>query len=396
MTPLPAREALALAQDAEAWALPLLADLVAINSHADNAAGLGACHARLGPVLAELGFTVAAPVVEVADPDAPDRLLSRRHLVGHRAGAAGPRVLLLGHLDTVFPPDHRFALTRDGDRWRGPGIADMKGGVVTALVTLAVLQRAGVLGRLDPRLVLVSDEEVGSPTGQPVVQAAAAGVDLALCFEAARECGGLVVARKGYGRARITVHGRTGHAGIDHDRAINAFTVLARFVEAAEALEASSPDLTVSPGGAVSVTPGSLGRVPDRASFELEWRFFDPQRGAAVPAALTALATRLAQDTGARIEVDARLETPAMALTPGTDAVLAHYVAAGVALDLRVTGVATAGVGDINHVAAAGATCLDGVGPEGGGFHSDDEYLVVASIARRAALNAVALTRWLG
>jgi glutamate carboxypeptidase len=375
------------ARAAEPWALPLLAALVEENSHADNPDGQAACRRLLAGALGDLGFTVEERVGQAGDT-------RRAHLYAHApaADAARPTLLLLGHLDTVFPREHAFQrLQRDGERWHGPGVSDMKGGIVTALVTVAALRALGAAGRANLRLFLCGDEEIGSPTGAPLLVEAARGADLALCFEAAREGGELVTARKGYGSARVVVHGKSGHAGIHHARGVNALTVLSRFVLGAEALEAGHDDLSVSPGGKVAVSPAGLSIIPDRAEAELEFRFFDAAVGDAVPAQLRALGEALGRETGARLEVEARVETPPMPETERTRGLLARYVDAAAALGLQTGGVATAGVGDINLVAAEGVTCLDGVGPEGGGFHTDREYLLVPSIARRAAMNAAAL-----
>jgi len=379
-----ARATLDEAGRAEGWALPLLQALVETNSHADNAAGLAACHRLLAPRLEALGLATR-PMRTSAGA------LVRDHLLAETPAVAGPTVLLLGHLDTVYPPDEVFPFVVDGPRWRGPGIADMKGGVVTALVTLALLARRGAFTRARFRLLLVSDEEQGSPTGAPALDRAARDASLALAFEAARTCGNLVVARKGQGIATVVVRGASGHAGIDHGRAGNALTALARVVVAAEELEALAPCLTVSPGGAVTVTPAALSCIPDRATCELEWRFYDEAAGARVVDELTARAAAIATSERVTIEVDARIETPPMAPSPASELLVGRYAAAARRLGMDVRGVHTAGVGDINRAARAGATCLDGVGPEGGGFHSRDEFLVIDSIARRAAMNAMAL-----
>lgn len=403
MTP---RAVLALADQELEPMLQLLARLVEVNSHADHAAGVDACLAEVAPVLRALGF-----VVELVESEAPSSHpgappLRRRHLVADWAGAGSaaprlpdatrPQVLLMGHLDTVFPADHPFQrLERAADRWRGPGVSDMKGGIVTALLTLRLLSRFGALALARWRMVLVTDEEEGSPTGAAVLERAAAGVDVALSFEAARACGGLVLARKGYGSARLVVRGRSGHAGIDHDQGSNALTALARFIAAAEALERDHDGLTVSPGGAVRVAPAQLSTIPDHAECELEWRFFEMEVGQAVQTALAGLAERIGREAGARLELTARIETPPMAATAQSRRLLDRYVSAARELGFEVRGVATAGVGDINQLAQRGTVCLDGVGPEGGNFHTVDEHLRVASVAPRAAMNVLALARYL-
>lgn len=390
---------LSLANDLAAPMLDLLARLVETNSHADNRDGVIACQALLTPVLEGLGLAVSGLEAEAPHPHDAALRLRRRHLWADSRTRAGgsPRVLLMGHLDTVFPVDHPFrTLEREGRLWRGPGVSDMKGGIVTALLTLRLLERFGALDGVHWRVLLTSDEEQGSTTGAQLLARAAADVDLALSFEAARACGGLVVARKGYGSARLVARGKSGHAGIAHDDGVNALTALSRFIVAAEALEADHPEVTVSPGGIVRVTPPHLSAIPDYAECELEWRFFDLAAGERVQAGLFRLAKEVGDGCGARLELYARIETAPMQPTAESERLLAHYVRAAHDVGMDVRGVSTAGVGDINEVARLGAVCLDGVGPEGDHFHTDRECLRIDSIPRRAAMNALALTRYLG
>lgn len=392
-----AQAALSVARARLDRSLALLAALVEVNTHADNDAGIASCHARLERELDALGFD-AERVVSSALAHAGGPEVSRTHLVARSrtAPADAPTVLLMGHLDTVFPEAHAFqSLRREADEWRGPGVADMKGGIVTALLMLAVLREMGARDAAHFRMVLASDEEQGSPTAARVLADEAKGVDVALCFEAARPCGGLVTARKGYGSARVTARGKSGHAGIAHDTCPNALSALARLIVEVEALEGRFGDVSVSPGGVVEVSPASVTSIPDLARCEIEWRFGVASSGEGMWRAIGDVARAIEIDTGARFDVVGGVECPPMAPTPASDRLLASYVDAAAALGMTVRGVGTAGVGDVNFVAQLGATCLDGVGPEGGGFHTDREFVVVDSIARRAAMNAAALPRFL-
>lgn len=368
--------------------LELLEALVRTSSHAGEAEGLARCHAAVTPPLEALGFLVTRRASAAPDPRDASRTLSRHHLVAERPAArqAAPTVLLLGHLDTVFPAEHSFPLEKGAKLWRGPGVADMKGGVVTALLGLELLARAGSLDDATWRVVFVSDEEEGSPTGAPLLRTLTRGVDLAVCFEAAREGGELVVGRKGLGVAEVVARGETGHAGIAHDRAPNALTALARFLVQAEALEDHHSGLTVSPGGPVHVWPAAVNRIPAEARAELEWRFATRNVGRDVERSLYAIARSL---NPAQVTVNVLESTPPMA--SDDPALVESYLAAARALGLRAGAVTTSGVGDINLVAADGAACIDGAGPEGGGFHTNDEYLDVATIAERGAMSALAL-----
>ncbi|HET9620899.1 MAG TPA: M20/M25/M40 family metallo-hydrolase [Kofleriaceae bacterium] len=379
------RQALARARALLPRHLDLLARLVELDSTAAGAGG-HACVALCDAALTELGFAAGAP-------GAP----GDRHLVRERAptaagGAPRATLLVVGHLDTVLPGGPG-TLHRDGARWRGPGVIDMKGGVVTALLSLALAREAGALDTVRVRVALNGDEETGSATGGPIVRAAARGADVALCFEAARDGGGVVVARKGLGTARIEVRGRTGHAGIDHDRAANAFSALCRLIARAEDLERTLA-VSVSPGGAVAVSPRALNAIPAHATCELEWRFFDAAAGGELLPALRAAGAEIAAATGAEIAIEGAIEVPPMQPSAATHALLARYQAAAAALGLTIDGAATAGVGDMNEIAALGPACLDGVGPEGGAMHSTDEWLAVDTIAERAAMNALAIAAW--
>lgn len=369
--------------------LELLAALVELDT---SAGGPGAepCAARCAAALVELGF-------ETATMTAGRDGVTKAHVVTERAarttdGTPVKTLLVIGHLDTVLAGGPG-TLRRDGERWRGPGVIDMKGGVVTALLTLALAREAGSLDKLRVRVALNGDEETGSPTGAPIIRAAARGADAAICFEAAREGGGVVVARKGLGIARITVNGRTGHAGIDHERAANAFSALCRVIARAEDLERDL-DVTVSPGGAVEVSPRMLNAIPDHARCELEWRFFDPAVGRQLLSALRRVASEVAIATGAVITVDGGIEAPPMKPTALAHALLGRYQVAASSLGISIVGASTAGVGDMNEIAALGPACLDGVGPEGGAMHSTDEWLAIDSIAPRAAMNALAIASW--
>jgi glutamate carboxypeptidase len=380
--------------------LALLASLVETNSHAENAEGVAACLAQLEPRLRELGLETEVLEVLMPEPREEGRAPFRRHLLARSPSPKPerPTVLMSFHLDTVFPKDHGFQklVERSAGRWRGPGVSDMKGGIVTGLLTLALLKQLGALELANWRFLLNTDEELGSPTGMTALGKAADGVDLALCFEAARPCGGLVVARKGMGSGRFVATGRSGHAGIAHDAGVNALTSMARAVVAAEALEARFPGLTVSPGGKVSVRPVALNMIPDHAECEVEWRFESRAVGEAVLAELGRIAEHVGAEAGAPVRFEGALEAPPMEESARTRQVLEAYLGAARDLGMNIQGVATAGVGDMNHVSRMGAICLDGVGPEGGGFHTEDEYLVVDSLARRAAMNVVGLCRYLG
>jgi glutamate carboxypeptidase len=201
----------------------------------------------------------------------------------------------------------------------------------------------------------------------------------------------LVISRKGLGVTRAVVQGKTGHAGIDHDQGVNAFTALCRAVVAIEDLEQRFAGLSVSAGGQVEVSPQELNVIPNEARCDLEWRFSQPGMGADMLSALERLAHELTQHTKANVSLASEIECHPMAATPESMLLYERYAKAASQLGLKVAPVATPGISDANIVAHLCPVCLDGVGPEGGNFHTDQEYLLVNTIAERAALNTVAL-----
>lgn len=376
---------LKLCEARQAEAVALLQALVQTSSHADEVDGVARCGRLVLDALSRLGFAGELRTLRCPDHDRP-----RQHLLAQRLGhPQAPKLLILGHLDTVFEAGHTFRGFRvEGTRAHGPGIADMKGGLVTSLSMLGALSARGELDRLNVRVLFVGDEEQGSASARTLLEEAGRWADVALCFEAAREDGNVVSARRGYASATIEVTGPGGHAGIAHGRAPNALTQLCAAILRAENLETKLTGLSVSPGGKVQVTPPSVTRIPELASAELELRFEELEVGERALAGLSAIEADLNAQGQGEVRIASRLEVPPFELSEAGRALLDTYGKSARELGMHVEGVKTAGVGDINLVAAMGAACLDGVGPMGGGFHTEREYLDLASISVRAAIAA--------
>src|SRR5579864_248737 len=171
-------------------------------------------------------------------------------LVARRAGSGASRLLLIGHLDTVYAPgwpaEHPFQI--EGDVARGPGTADMKGGLLTGFYALEALYAAGFDNFAEIAFVLNSDEEVGSPSSKALIQREARGRDAALVLEPGRENGDVVSARKGLASFDLYVHGRAAHAGVEIHKGRNAILEMAHQIVALQALNDSPPGVTVNVG----------------------------------------------------------------------------------------------------------------------------------------------------
>lgn len=325
--------------------------------------------ARSAEVVAALGERVLGV--------APERLVvdGTTHL---RWRFGTPRVLLLGHHDTVWPVGslERHPFRVDDGILRGPGCFDMKTGVVMALHAVAALgDRDGV------SLLVTGDEELGSPSSRALIEAEARGCAAALVLEASAEGGALKTARKGVAIYRVHITGRAAHAGLEPERGVNASVEAAHLILAVAALGDVGAGTTVTPTMLRSGTAGNT--VPAEAAFTVDVRAVTRAEQDRVDAALHALKATL---PGAYVRIE---DGPRSApMEPSASADL-FARARALAADLGqppLDGVAVGGGSDGNHTAGIGVPTLDGLGAVGGGAHADDEHVVVGTILDRIAL----------
>ncbi|MGQ4513114.1 M20/M25/M40 family metallo-hydrolase [Streptomyces sp. DW26H14] len=306
---------------------------------------------------------------------------------GASPGEHTPPVLLLCHYDTVWSSgtvaQRPFAV--DGDRATGPGVFDMKAGLVQALWAIRALDALG-LPRPPLRLVLNGDEELGSPGSRPVIEAAAAGVPAALVFEASAG-GAIKTARKGVGLFRVTATGVEAHAGLDPAKGVSAVDEIARAVLALHALTDTAAGTTVNVG---IISGGTRVNVAaGRAVADLDIRVADGAEADRIDRALAALGPH---DPRATLETTGGWNRPVMARTPGNALLfgLARDRAAQLGVTLREC--AVGGASDGNFVAALGVPVLDGLGAVGAGAHALDEYISLDGMTERTALAAAVLS----
>jgi glutamate carboxypeptidase len=302
-------------------------------------------------------------------------------------GEGTARILLSGHLDTVYPDGTAAArpMRIEGRRVLGPGVSDMKAGLLAGYYALRALVAAGHrdFARID--FFLNSEEEIGSPASQHLYRDVARQADVALVLEAARANGDIVSARKGSGTYRFTVHGVQAHAGVEPERGANAILELARCIQAAAALNGQAPGTTVNAG---VIGGGSRPNVvPDLAWADVDVRFVAADAGRALDGALREIAARPAV-AGTSIELSGGIEHPPMEKTPTSAALVDAAQAIAGRLGFTFRDVLTGGASDGNNIAALGVPTLDGMGPAGGRDHSPDEFLELDSIVPRTALLA--------
>lgn len=310
-------------------------------------------------------------------------------IVGTFSGRSGtPRALLIGHMDTVF--DAGTAAERpfrvvEGTAY-GPGVTDMKSGLLAGLYALkAVIATVG--GMPFERLTFVAnpDEEIGSPTSTPHIRALAATSDVALVLECARANGDIVSARKGIIDARVIVHGRAAHAGVEPEKGANAILEAARIVRDLHDLNGRWPGVTVNVGVIKGGTRPNV--VPERCELEVDVRATDGASLDAVDAALreTVAATQVT-DVTTELEVMAGWRPMEKLVRSGRLVEHAQAVARRLGFEVRDT--STGGASDANTTSGMGVPSLDGLGPIGGNDHAPAEYLDVDSIVPRTAMVA--------
>lgn len=301
-------------------------------------------------------------------------------------GSGQARVLLIGHLDTVYPDGTaaQRPLRFEGGRAYGPGVTDMKAGILAGLHAMAALHATGFTDFAELSFFANTDEEVGSPISRDLYRQPALQSDAVLVLEAARANGDIVSARKGGGTYYLTVRGRAAHAGVEPEKGANAILELAHQVVALQALNGLSPGTTVNVGVIQGGTRSNV--VPEEATAEIDVRFVTRQ---AMEELDRAIRGQVAHTTvpGTRIKLRGNHKGPMERTTAiGLLVELAQQAAHQLGFEIRDT--STGGTSDANFTAALGIPTLDGLGPIGGADHSPGEYLELNSIVPRTALLA--------
>lgn len=368
----------------------------AINSGTANLDGL----ARQATALAD-AFAALPGDIELREPapvsaiDAAGREIERqhgRHLVLSVRPQAGRRLLLTGHMDTVYPPDHPFqsGTWLDADTFNAPGAADMKGGLAVILHALLAFERGQTARNLGYDVLINSDEETGSLSSAALIAEFARGKAAALTYEpSALPDGTLAHARGGSGNFSLVVTGRSAHAGRNPHEGRNAIIAAAALVLKLKAIE--HEDLTVNParieGGAANNV------VPDHAVLRFNIRPKTTQAAEAFDHNLANLLRAVEADHQVAIRPHGGITRPPKPVEPRAQELFDLVSETSMALGRPLGWQASGGVCDGNNIAACGVPVVDTMGARGGAIHSPDEYLIASSLSERAALSAVVLHR---
>jgi glutamate carboxypeptidase len=337
----------AMVARAEAWS--------AINSGSLELAGLARMRAPLAEALADLPGAVEEAALAPSQRVRPDgEVIDIEHGASLRLKVrpdAPIQVAMTGHYDTVFPAAHAFqAPWREGEVLRGPGVADMKGGIAVMLAALAAFERLPGEKRVGYEVLLSPDEEIGSLSSAVLLADLGKRAHLGLTYEPALADGALVDARKGSANYSLALRGRAAHAG----------------------------------GSAVNV-------VPERAVLRFNVRVPDAESAAWAEAEVHAVAAAAGARDGISAHLHGGFTRPPKPLNDQQRTMASWTHRAGEALGLDLKFQASGGVCEGNNLAAAGCPNIDTLGPCGGGLHSDQEFALIPSFAERAKLSFLML-----
>jgi glutamate carboxypeptidase len=366
------------------------------NSGSFNAEGVHAVGAQMLERFAPLGcmheWIGLPPFAATADdgslrerPVGPAlRLRQRPH--------AQLQVFLGGHLDTVFGADHPFQQAQqDGaDSLHGPGVADLKGGLIVMWAALAVLERSPWRERIGWEVLLNPDEEIGSAGSDPLLRGAAGRNRFGLVFEPSLPDGSLASARKGSGNFDVIVHGRAAHAGRNPEDGRNALRAAAELIRAVDALNGTRDGVTFNVGYVHG--GGALNVVPDLCVFKFNVRTAAPDDQCWVQEQLDLILAR-AQRNGIRCALRGGFTRPPKIVDAQAQTLIDWLGDCGRALGTPLTFKPTGGCCDGNNLAAHGLPNVDNLGVVGRDIHSDAERMRISSLAERAKIAALLLLR---
>jgi glutamate carboxypeptidase len=345
--------------------LDLLRELVEIESPTYTP-GTRAVALRLGEELEALGGAVS--------------LLEGDHLRAELPGEGSP-LLVSGHVDTVWPIGtlETMPFRIDGDRVYGPGVYDMK----ACLVLMVDAIRGAGARRRALRVFLTADEEMGSPTGRPLLEAAADGVGAALIVEPPGPKGNLKTARKGLGRFTLQITGRSAHAGTHRSEGVSAIHELAHQIHALHALHDEESGTSINVGVVSGGTSENV--VAAEAEARIDVRVAHAADRDRIERALAGLRP---VHPDVKLEISGGWTRPPLERSEGAAKLFARAREHGRELGLALEEESSGGGSDGNLVGALGVPVLDGLGAEGRGAHASDEHVLIPSMAVRAELLA--------
>lgn len=380
--------------------LDQLKDWVEINTGTDNIEGIDRFRTILMNELTQLGFSTEVIDVEPIDVLNCDgsQMKFASHLLATKGSGGGKRLFLNGHMDTVFSADDDFQKLEilPNGVLKGPGVIDMKGGLVVMINALRALDAQGALDNANLTVFLNSDEEIGSLSSRPMIEKLAANHDIGLVFEGTRD-NRMTRLRKGLGQARMKVTGRESHAGTAHEHGVSANLEMAHKIIELEKLTDYDKKITVNTG----VVAGGEKRntVSGCSDTYIDMRYPTAELGAYLDEGLRKIAEKRYTENAEypefpKTEYWSKLHRPAKAGNEIVDQLIAEAMGVSAIIGEPVEGANTSGGGTDGSISqAVGLPTLDTLGVNGSGAHSSREETTVASVITRTKLAAIMIGR---
>jgi glutamate carboxypeptidase len=362
--------------------LDLIEQLVNIDSGSYMKAGVDQIGDILTEKFEELGFEV-----EVNEEEEYGNNLVIRH-----KNAIEPKIILLAHMDTVFPEgtvaERPFRI--EGNRAYGPGVVDMKSSLVELLYAIKALNHAGSTSGENIEIILNGDEEIGSPSSRSLIEERAVGKEYALVMEPARKDGSLVMARRGGGRYTLMVEGKAAHSGIEPEKGRSAIEELAYKIIQLHDLTDHDKGMSVNVGLIEGGT--AVNTVSDSAVAHVDVRISEMEQGEYLEEKMKEICATT-DVPGTNVVLEGEIGRPPMEHNDQTNSLLHIIKDVGEEIGMKISGTATGGGGDASFTAATGVATVDGLGPVGGNAHSDKEYLEIDTLPERTLLLAMTIDR---
>ncbi|MCJ8337009.1 MAG: hydrolase [Pseudomonadales bacterium] len=303
------------------------------------------------------------------------------------------QIFFCGHLDTVFPLDSDFQTTQwlDDETLNGPGVADLKGGLMVMLTAIEALERSPFADRIGWEILFNPDEEIGSQGSAGFIAEAAKRVNLGMIYEPSFPDGNFAGARKGSGNFSVISRGKTAHAGREHHLGRNAVRAMCDFISALDDLNGQRAGVTINP--ALIEGGGANNVVPDMCLSRFNIRLEQPADEQWCLDNIQSILDEINQRDGISIEMHGHFGRKPKVLTPTNEKLFQLACDCGAQLGLDLTWLPTGGCCDGNNLAEAGIPNIDTLGVQGGKIHSSDEYLKVKSLTVRAKLSAMLLMK---
>lgn len=357
--------------------LQLIEKLVNIDSGSYDKAGVDEVGHLLSEKYEALDFTV-------------ERKENKNHgdnLVLQHKDAVDPKILIIAHMDTVFPKgtaEERPFSIKDG-RAYGPGVVDMQSSLASVYFAIKHLIDIDESAYKNVQIILNSDEEIGSPTSRELIEELSEGKQYALVMESARANGAIVSARRGGGGYTLTVKGKAAHSGVAPEDGISAIEELAHKIVKLEQLNDHENGISINVG---QISGGVVtNMIPDEAIAEIDVRINKEEQGPEIAKKIEEICAT-SDVPGTELILEGGINRPPLELNDQNKKLVETVQAVGKSLGLTIEHVHTGGGSDASFPSALGVATIDGLGPVGGELHNEDEYMVIETLTERCALLA--------